>query len=444
MSTSYFFCGVGGSGMSALALICQKNGVYVSGSDRAYDQGRSKDKFKSLAAQGVHIHPQDGFGITKDLTALVVSSAVEDSIPDVAAAKALNIPIIKRAALLASLFNDAKIGISIAGTSGKSTVTGMVAHVLEQLNLDPTVMNGAHIKTMGSNMRVGSGPFVTETDESDGSIALYKPAVAVVNNIALDHKSIEELEQLFGEFIGRATKAIVLNFDDSRLKSLATKANVPVFGYTLKDAKNLQMQVDGSIFEVWGETIHLKLPGAHNISNALACLNVCKALDIEIPKALRALETFTGIKRRMDIVGTKSGITVIDDFGHNPDKIAATLTTLKAFDGRLIIMFQPHGFGPLKLMGKHIAETFADHLGKDDILLMPEAYYAGGTADRSVTAKHVIGWAKEQGVNAQWFEKRTAILPKILDNAQNNDRIVIMGARDDTLSDFAAKILESL
>ena len=425
---TYLFCGVGGSGMSALALICKQKGARVFGSDRAYDQGQSCEKFEALTAQGIELVPQDGSGVLGNLDALIVSSAVEDSIPDVAAAKAQGVPIIKRAELLAGMFNASECGISVAGTSGKSTVTGMVAHVLMALDHDPTVMNGAVIKSLESNMRVGAGPFVTETDESDGTIALYEPDIAVVNNIAIDHMSMGELEKLFGNFISRAKRAVVLNFDDQRLKMLAGRAQVPVISYQLADAPQMNLQV----------------PGRHNVSNALACLAVCEALEIERGQAITALEGFTGIKRRMELVGEKNGITVLDDFAHNPDKIAATLSTLKETEGRIIVMFQPHGFGPLKLMGHEIAQSFADHMDEDDILIMPDPYYAGGTADRSVGGKDVIGWAEEQGVNAHWFETRSETQPLILEQAREGDRIVIMGARDDTLSDFAAEILEKV
>lgn len=419
--------------MSALALIMHERGVSVLGSDRAYDRGQSSGKFETLKAQGIVMVAQDGSGLSSGAAeALVVSSAVEDSIPDVAAAKAAGVPIIKRAELLAALFNRSECGISIAGTSGKSTVTGMVAHVLTQLGQDPTVMNGAVIKTLGdnggNNMRVGSGPFVTETDESDGTIALYEPDIAVVNNIAMDHMSIEELERLFGDFIARAKRAVVVNGDDPRLVRLAQRAAVPVLSYRLEDGADLKLQV----------------PGAHNVSNALACLAVCEALGVDKGEAAEALESFTGIKRRMDVIGTRNDITVIDDFAHNPDKIAATLKTLRETPGRLLLMFQPHGFGPLRLMGREIVESFAKHMKDGDILFMPEAYYAGGTVDRSVTARDVVSWAEEQGMEAHWYAARKEIKDALLAHAQPGDRIIIMGARDDTLSDFAAEVLGAL
>jgi UDP-N-acetylmuramate--alanine ligase len=430
---TYFFCGIGGSGMMPLAAILRAQGANVIGSDRAHDRGDSKDKFARLEKLGIKLVPQDGKHVTGD--ALIVSSAIEDSIPDVAAAKAKNIPILKRAELLAQLFNAHETKIAIAGTSGKSSVTGMVATMLEGAGLDPTVMNGAVIKNFREpgNMRVGQGGvFVTETDESDGTVALFSPSVAVITNITLDHKGFDELEKLFGELAGKARVA-VLNTDDERVAKLKTKKTV---GFKFSDAKNVKFMPDGVSFDYEGHPVKLKTPGEHNVMNALAALGVAKALNIDTKKAIAALEKFEGIKRRFEIVGTKSGITIIDDFAHNPDKIAATLKTLKQFPGRLIIMFQPHGFGPLKLMGREIAAAFKDNLSGEDMLLMPEAYYAGGTADRSVTAKHVVEWV---GPQAQWFEKRANIAPVILSKAKPGDRIIIMGARDDTLSDFAKK-----
>lgn len=449
ISKTYVFCGAGGSGMSALALICKQMGARVYGTDRAYDNGVSLDKFVKLEQAGLMMKPQDGSAISDEIDALIVSTAVEDSIPDVKAAKDAGVPIIKRAELLAQMFNQSPCGVSIAGTSGKSTVTGMVAHVLTQLEKDPTVMNGAVIKNFASNMRVGDGGvFVTETDESDGSIALYNPAISVLNNVALDHKTMEELDQLFGDFIARASKAVVLNFDDPKLREFASKAGVPIFSYALNEetgadliASNIEARPDGVNFRLNDRSVKLQLPGHHNVSNALACLSVCRALDIDLVDAISALEKFEGITRRMDVVGTKNNITVIDDFGHNPDKISATLKTLKSFEGRLIVMFQPHGFGPLRLMGKEMAEVFATYLSNDDVLFMPEAYYAGGTVDRSVTAQDVIAMVKERGANAQWFATRDEIATAILDQVRSGDRVIIMGARDDTLTDFAKNIL---
>ncbi len=438
--------------MMPLAAILALGGACVRGSDRGYDRGDSPDKFKSLRSLGIQLLPQDGSGVAEDDT-LVVSSAVEDSIPDIAAAKVKNIPIVKRAELLAELFNKADLRIAVAGTSGKSTVTGMLATMLTGAGLDPTVMNGGLIRNfMGdghgeghkglANMRVGAGKvFVTETDESDGTVSLFNPSVAVLTNITLDHKSFDELEGLFGGLVARADKAAVLNLDDERVAALKGRAKAPVIGYRLSDAKNIKFLPDGVTFEAGGHPVRLKTPGEHNVLNALACLGVAKAIGLDLEKAIAALEQFEGIRRRMEVVGTKNGITVIDDFGHNPDKIAAGIKTLRQFPGKLFVIFQPHGFGPLKLMGREIAQTFRTLLGPGDELMIPEVYYAGGTADRSVTAKNVVEWA---GPQAQWFENRGQIPPVLYSRVKKGDRIVIMGARDDTLSDFAREILDNL
>ncbi len=165
---------------------------------------------------------------------------------------------------------------------------------------------------------------------------------------------------------------------------------------------------------------------------------------IDMKQAAEALSHFTGIKRRMQVVGQRKDVTLIDDFAHNPDKISATLSALKSFEGRLLIMFQPHGFAPMRLMGAEMIDAFKQFLSDDDILIMPEVYYAGGTVDRSVTARDVIDLAVEKGLQAHWFATRAEAAPFILKQAKQGDRIVIMGARDDSLTLFAQDILAAL
>lgn len=443
--------------MMPLALILQARGAIISGSDRSYDQGQTPDKFEQLQGLGVRLHPQDGSGVTADIDYLVVSGAIEDTVPDVASAKKHAIDIKTRATILATLFNSFSQSISVAGTSGKSTVTGMIATILTECGLDPTVMNGGVIENFNDdpaapfpNMRTGqSDVFVTETDESDGSIALYNPAIAVLNNIALDHMPLDELKTVFTEFLNRAGHAAIINLDNDEIRALIPQVKTPIRTYAIHHdadltAANIHYHQNGTSFEVNEMHVKLNVPGAHNISNALAALSAAESCGIDLPAAIKALEKFTGIRRRMQIVGTKNNVTVIDDFGHNPDKIAASLSTLKEFKGRLIIMFQMHGFGPIKLMGDDIIDSFAAHLSPDDQLLMPEVYYAGGTVDRSKTAKDMIKNAVSKNVDAKWFETRTDVKDEILKHVQSEDRVVIMGARDDTLTDFAKEILSAV
>jgi UDP-N-acetylmuramate--alanine ligase len=460
----YFFCGIGGSGMLPLAMIVQAQGGRLEGSDRSRDQGRSPEKFAWLEAHGVTLHPQDGSGVTRADQIVVATGAIEDTVPDIGAAKAVGATIKTRPELLSELFNRAT-SIGVGGTSGKSTITGMIAWILHQAGRNPTVMNGAVMKNFAdadhpfASALIGDPDlFVSEVDESDGSIARYDPVVAVVSNISLDHKSMEELRDLFGGFTGRATIA-VLNLDNPETAALAQELNSGLDPsrartFSLGDdaanfsAHNLSPQPTGMTFDLkerLGQTwpVVLNVPGAHNVANALAA--ICAVLElVPVADAVAALETFSGIRRRMEVVGTAGGVTVIDDFAHNPDKIAASLKALHAFDGRLLILFQPHGFGPLRLMQREFIDGFASLMRADDVLFMPEPVYFGGTTDRSVGSQDIAAGIRTAGRSAEALATREACGERLLALARPGDRIIIMGARDDTLSDFAAALLGGL
>src|SRR5256885_7604738 len=371
-----FFSGIGGSGMLPLASIVRAGGAKVAGSDRSLDAGRTPHKFDYLRSLGIQLFPQDGSGLQQGMT-LVTSAAVEDNVPDVVRAKELGLKHVTRPQFLAQLLNDAQRSVGVGGTSGKSTVTGMIGWVLNACHRQPTVMNGAVMK----NFVTPSAPFasalvgdpelfVSEVDESDGSIALYRPEIAVLTNISLDHKELVELRSLFAAFVLHARKA-VLNLDDPETRALADV--VPAdrrigYGFDSPGAdfmgKNLQLEADGVSFilEAEGERheVRLSVPGRHNASNGLAALAAARALGVRLEDAVNALARFEGLKRRLETVGEAGGVTVIDDFAHNPDKIDATLATLRAQPGRLLIMFQPHGYGPLAKMGEELAESFAN------------------------------------------------------------------------------------
>ncbi len=458
----YFFCGIGGSGMLPLALIVHRRGHAVAGSDRSLDQGRTAAKFDFLRGQGIALSPQDGSGLTDPATILVTSAAVEESVSDVQAARRLGATLVTRAQLLASLFNAAPRAVGVAGTSGKSTTTGMIAWLLTRAGLAPDVVNGAVMKNFVTDAVpfagavVGGGDvFVAEVDESDGSIAHYTPHVAVLNNVAFDHKSLEELRRLFSDFLAKAQVA-VLNLDNAETALLAQA--VPAgrrVTYSLGGADadlvaaNIRPRPDGIAFDVRGRdgsavAVDLGVPGRHNVSNALAALATARALGVALSQAAASLAGFSGIRRRLEVTGTAGGVTVIDDFAHNPDKIAATLDTLHDFPGRLLVMFQPHGFGPLRLMRREFVECFAARLAPDDVLLMPEPVYFGGTVDRSVSSGDIAADLQAQGRNAQALPDRAACGETLLSLARPGDRIVIMGARDDTLSLFAEELLGRL
>jgi UDP-N-acetylmuramate--alanine ligase len=455
-----FFSGIGGSGMLPLASIVRASGGKVAGSDRSLDAGRTPEKFDYLRSLGIQLFPQDGSGLQPGMT-LVTSAAVEPTVPDVVRAAELGLPHLTRPEFLAQLLNAAQRSVAVGGTSGKSTVTGMIGWILHACHRQPTVMNGAVMK----NFVTPSAPFasalvgdpelfVSEVDESDGSIALYKPEVAVLTNISLDHKELGELRELFAHFLGRSRKA-VLNLDDPETRALSeTVPRDKVIGYGFDSpgadfmGKDLKLDGDGVGFAVEAEgerhEVALAVPGRHNASNALAALAAARALGLRLEDAVMALGRFEGLRRRLETVGEAGGVIVIDDFAHNPDKIDATLATLRAHPGRLLILFQPHGYGPLTKMGDELAESFAKGMAPDDRLYVPDPVYQGGTVERqrgSAWLAEQIG-ARER--NAEHIADRAKIGDALVAEAKPGDRIVVMGARDDTLSEFAQRLVERL
>jgi len=459
----YFFCGIGGSGMTPLALIVQARGGRVEGSDRALDQGRNAKRFDFLRAHGVLLHPQNGSGVTRASQILVTSAAVEETVPDVQAARRIGAVVTTRAKLLAELFNSAAFGVGVAGTSGKSTTVGMLGWILHRAGKSPTIMNGADMKNFVdeespfASARIGEGEiFVSELDESDGSITLFEPRVALVNNISLDHKSLDELRALFRSFIAKA-QTVVLNLDNAETAVLSVGLKPgQAITYSLNSAQADLLasapvrSLSGIRFQVkareTGEVVevNLKVPGLHNVANALAALSAAKACGVTLAAAAAHLGEFCGIRRRLEVVGIANEITVVDDFAQNPDKISATLETLHAFPGRLLVMFQPHGYGPIRLMRDALVGCFASGLRDEDVLVMPEPVYFGGTVDRSVGSEDIVREIRQRGRKAFAFPDRGTCGDMLVGLAHSGDRIVVMGARDDSLSQFANELLRRL
>ena len=455
-----FFSGIGGSGMLPLASIVRASGAKVAGSDRSLDAGRTPHKFDYLRSLGIQLFPQDGSGLQPGMT-LVTSAAVEPTVPDVVRAKELGLSHVTRPQFLARLLNGAQRSIAVGGTSGKSTVTGMIGWILHACHRQPTVMNGAVMK----NFVTPSAPFasalvgdpqlfVSEVDESDGSIALYRPEVALLTNISLDHKEMDELRSLFTGFLNAARKA-VLNLDDPEVRELAAAmppAKVIGYGFDSPGAafagKGLELNADGARFTVEAGEAHvpvqLQVPGRHNASNALAAIAAANAVGVSVQDAAAALGRFEGLRRRLETVGVGGGVTVIDDFAHNPDKIAATLATLRAHQGRLLIMFQPHGYGPLTKMGDELAEALAGGMAPGDRLYLPDPVYQGGTVERTRGSDWLVEQVKSRGLEAEHIAERPKIGEALVAEARPGDRIIIMGARDDTLIDFAQGLVDQL
>src|SRR3954462_9794873 len=297
-----FFSGIGGSGMLPLASIVRASGGRVAGSDRSLDAGRTPEKFDYLRSLGIQLFPQDGSGLQPGMT-LVTSAAVEATVPDVVRARELGLVHLTRPEFLARLLNDAQRSVAVGGTSGKSTVTGMIGWILHACHRHPTVMNGAVMK----NFVTPSAPFasalvgdpelfISEVDESDGSIALYRPEIAVLTNISLDHKEMDELRQLFAHFLARARKA-VLNLDDPEARILfegVPRDKVVGFGFDAPSAdfmgKDLRLVPDGITFALEAEgmrhDVRLAAPGRHNASNALGAIAAARALGVRLEDAV--------------------------------------------------------------------------------------------------------------------------------------------------------------
>ncbi len=449
------FCAVSGSGMSAVAQVMKYQGNEVYGTDRSFDQGKDTKNKEALKEVGIKIFPQDGSMLDQGIDILYVSTAVEDSIPDVKRAKELNIPIKKRSDLLADIFASHKQRIAVGGTSGKSTITAMIGYILDKKGLKPLTINGALLKNYERqkgipNVILNNGEYcVIEADESDGSIEKYSPTISVISNITLDHKSIDELQNIFKNFAQKASIGAVVNKDCVN-SQIILNANHNTLTFSIKDksadfyASNITPVKDGTLYTYNGKEYKLNQIGAFNIANAMCAVACCSLLGIEGKESCEILQNFLGTKRRLEVLGQVNQITVIDDFAHNPDKVKASMSALKSYDGRLIIMFQPHGFSPMRLMGKEIMENFAKYMDKKDILLIPEIFFAGGTVKHDISSKDLVAWAKEFGVEAIYFSTREELKEYILTIARPQDRIVLMGARDNSITTMGYELLEKL
>ncbi|MFD1159040.1 Mur ligase family protein [Roseovarius aestuarii] len=459
----YFFSGIGGSGMLPLATLVHRQGHIVEGSDRAFDQGRTVEKSDFLRRLGVQLFPQDGSGVCRYDQVLVTSAAVEDTVPDVMAAKALGAGRLRRADLLAELFNAAPHSVGIAGTSGKSTTTAMIGLIMHRCGLEPIIVNGAFMKDFtdvadpfGSVVIDGKEHFVSEIDESDGSIAAYTASIAVLTNVARDHKPLEELRELFGGYLARA-EARVVNLDDPESRALAAdlpKASLRSFGIEAEMAdlvaRDIKHDAEGLTCLLWqaGDDrpvpLSLAVPGTHNLSNALAALATAAFCGIPLSAGAQALAAFSGLRRRLDIVGKARGVLVIDDFAHNPHKIQASLACLHQRPGRLLLLFQPHGFGPLHHLMDDFIDVFIEHLAPADFLIVTEPIYFGGTVNRDLSISQLVDPLVNLGRDAMVVGHRDAAMEPLLARARAGDRVVIMGARDDELADYASRLVGML
>jgi UDP-N-acetylmuramate--alanine ligase len=462
------FVGIFGSGMSAIAQYLAGTGNVVTGSDRLLESPDTAKIKEALLSCGCTIHPQDGGGVTVDTDSVCVSTAIEESNPDIAAARALNIPILHRSDLLASIVKKKK-SVAVAGTSGKSTVTAMIFELLTGCGMSPSLISGAALRSLEQRGMYGnafcgtSDLLVVEADESDGTLVKYEPYAGVILNLSKDHKPEDEVLEMFRRLAAQSTWSAV-NADDPKLHALTDTATTS-FGFgepaafrgeitettplstTIAVIKNDERCQSIPIrHNDGGCAMTLPLPGAHNASNLLAALCVCKHLGCGDQKLSEAVAGYMGVERRFAVTKTAGGVAVIDDFAHNPEKIRAAVGAAKPLSDRIIAVYQPHGFGPTRFLKNEYAATFKDVFRPTDTLCLLPIYYAGGTAVKDIESKDIIELMGEVPFKAAAVNGRDDAINIINESVSihPNSAVLLMGARDPSLSGFAKRIVESL
>ncbi len=435
--------------MSALAQFQAMTGGTASGSDRAFDRGERTGLRSELEALGITVFAQDGSGVEPDCAALVVSTAVEDHVPDVAKARRLGVPVVHRSELLAH-YVAANRSIAITGTSGKSTVTAMVFEILRGAGLDPSVITGGDLPLLqaqglpGNAFAGASDLLVVEADESDGTLVRYAPAIGVILNLQRDHRETAEVAAMFATLRARAREALVVGDADNldRFAGAALR-----FGFSDKaDIRGEDVELDGgaSHFRVDDVSFFLPVPGAHNVANALAAIAAARVLGVELAEMVEPLAAFKGIGRRFQTIGKSRGVEVVDDFAHNAEKIAAAIRTARLRAKRVLAVYQPHGYGPTRFLRPDFVRTFAAELAPEDRLFMLEVFYAGGTATRDFSSADIVAEIAAKGTHAEFAPSRPWLVARLAEEAEAGDLVLVMGARDPSLTDLARTILAAI
>jgi len=462
---SPFFIGIAGTGMSAIAQYLQGVGKTVSGSDRYFAEGEHNETKEKLEAEGILCYLQNGDGINENTDLVVVSTAVEDTVMEVQKAMQLNLPIIKRSELLA-LIAASKRTIAVGGTSGKSTTSAMLFHILQHAGMEPGIISGAGLISIIKeahpndfvglalgrgkigNSKTGSGEWlVIEADESDGSIVQYHAEIGLLLNVDKDHKDIDVLMDVFTTFKNNSTHFIV-NRSHPLAAELSTDAH--------KDFATDAATGAGFIalgFSQQGLSIHffinqipfsLNSVGRHNMENVLAAVAVANQLGVSLPTCAEAIATYEGIYRRHQVLGKKNGVWLIDDYAHNPVKCATSIQACQPIAPKVIAWFQPHGYGPTKFLRNDFVDEISRVLRQKDEIWMSEIFYAGGTAVKDVSANDLINDLKAKGANAFFVENRHDLVTAMRPHFTGDCVLLLMGARDPSLEQFAKQVQKDL
>lgn len=437
------FTGIFGTGMSALAQYLRFQGLAVSGSDRLFGSEDTTSMRLVLEGLGCAIVNQDGSGIDEDTDVLCVSTAIEDSNPDIAAARAHAVPIVHRSDLLAALIAS-KETIAVAGTSGKSTVTAMIFEFLTACEKSPSLISGAPLRRLekegmiGNAYNGGSDLLVVEADESDGTIVKYAPEMCVLLNVSKDHKSVDEIKGLFERLVS-SSRWTASNAEDPILASLPASVR---FGqnhcasWRADGEESLPTSV--KLFR-GGLEYCLPLPGRHNLENLRAALCVCEHLRCDPAILADATKDFQGVARRFALTDTREGIRVVDDYAHNPVKIAAALSAARGISSRIIAVYQPHGFGPTRFLKDEYISTFRAIFRDNDSLFLLPIYYAGGTAQKDISSQDIVDGLGRIPFDARAVSGRDELLALLAAEARPGDCVLVMGARDPSLPGLVEK-----
>jgi UDP-N-acetylmuramate--alanine ligase len=446
------FVGIGGIGMSGIAEVLLNLGYSVTGSDLR--KSEATERLRSLGAD-IFLGHRDG-NLKGDPSVVVISTAVKFSNPEVLEARRRSIPVIPRAEMLAELMRM-KYGIAVAGSHGKTTTTSMIAAVLSAAGLDPTMVIGGRVRALGSNAKLGQGDFlVAEADESDGTFLLLSPTIAVVTNIDREHmdfyQTMDRLTESFLDFINKVPfyGLAVLCLDHPAVRALLPKTRKrfvtygfsPEAEYTAQDLKIRPMEAEFSVArraKILGR-LRLRLPGRHSALNALAAVAAAEELEIPFAKIAEGLESFEGIHRRFEIKGEAKGILVIDDYGHHPVEVQATIQAIRdGWNRPLTVIFQPHRYSRTR----DLFDDFLASFDKADRLVLTQIYSAGEEAIAGTTGKSLYQAIKRRGhLEAEYVADKEEIVERLLPKLHAGDIVLTLGAGD--IYKVGEKLVEKL
>jgi len=459
-----FFSGIGGAGMNPLAQMMRTWGHEVVGSDRGFDHGKNLALKERLQALGITIVPQDGHGIVAGLDRFVYSTAVEKDTPEMVAALALGLEFVPRPQLLAEVVNQSSPGIAVAGTSGKSTVTGMLAWIFAQAGMPMSFLGGAGWTGSHGGSGFSAGPrgatLVAEACESDGSLALYAPTVGLVHNISRDHGEVADVLGQFTAFAAHSGTLVVnqacamaLSLAEHHPQAVRYGFDAPPGSPSLATGECAALELISAgphrargVLAFRGEELLLDAPqpGRHTLENAAAAAVVARLQGVAASVICQALAEFPGVARRFEVIGTTdTAIRVVDDYAHNGEKIRAAILAAQAGCERLITVFQPHGFGPARFLRAELATLLPDLLRADDLFCYAEIYFAGGTVAKDISSRDLAG-DLPSGLGCGYAANHLEVLSWVAERALPGDTVLVMGARDPDLPRLARALHDLL